>query len=182
MDHENRQQKYTCPMHSEVIKDAPGRCPKCGMTLIPLKVAGEKTEKSAQLNEQGSEMVNSPKHDHHQREGHSHHAGMIDDFKRRFYVVLALTVPIMALSPMIQYWLKIDWSFTGSNYLLLFLSTIVFFYGGWPFMIGLINEVKSKLLGMMTLVAVAITVAYVYSVAIVLGLNGMDFFFGSLLH
>jgi len=82
----------------------------------------------------------------------------------------------MALSPMIQHWLKIDWSFPGSNYLLLILSSVVFFYGGWPFLQGLVTEIKAKALGMMTLVAVAITVAYVYSVAIVLGLEGMDFF------
>jgi Cu2+-exporting ATPase len=82
----------------------------------------------------------------------------------------------MALSPMIQHWLNVDWSFPGSGYVLLSLSTIVFFYGGWPFLQGLVGEIKSRLLGMMTLVAVAITVAYVYSVAIVLGLEGMDFF------
>jgi Cu2+-exporting ATPase len=101
---------------------------------------------------------------------------MIDDFKKRFYVVLGLTVPIMALSPMIRLWLGIEWEFPGSDYVLLLLSTLVFFYGGWPFLTGLINEIKSRSLGMMTLVAVAITVAYAYSVAIVLGLEGMDFF------
>jgi cation transport ATPase len=77
------------------------------------------------------------------------------------------------LSPMIQHWLNVDWSFNGSNYILLLLASVVFLYGGWPFLVGLLNEVKSKALGMMTLVAVAITVAYVYSVAIVLGLEGM---------
>jgi Cu2+-exporting ATPase len=117
-----------------------------------------------------------PGHDHGPSTGHSHHGGMIDDFKKRFYVVLILTVPIMALSPMIQHWLNVDWSFAGSGYVLLALSTIVFFYGGWPFLQGLVSEVKTGTLGMMTLVGVAITVAYVYSVAIVLGLQGMDFF------
>jgi len=82
----------------------------------------------------------------------------------------------MALSPMIHHWLNVDWSFPGSNYLLLVLSSIVFFYGGWPFLKGLVSEAKSGSPGMMTLVAVAITVAYVYSVAIILGLEGMDFF------
>lgn len=168
-------------MHPEVLKDAPGKCPKCGMELVPLNES--KTE-TAQANEhhhqrgsnQTTEMQGMHNHDNHAVGGHAHHAGMIDDFKKRFYVVLALTIPIMALSPMIQHWLKVDWAFTGSNYLLLILSTIVFFYGGWPFLQGLLNEVKSRALGMMTLVAVAITVAYVYSVAIVLGLHGMDFF------
>ena len=114
-------------------------------------------------------------HGHHGG-GHGHHAGMIDDFKRRFYVVLVLTIPIMALSPMIQQWLNAAWSFPGSNYVLLVLSTIVFFYGGKPFLVGLVDEVRARTPGMMTLVAVAITVAYVYSVAIVFGLDGMDFF------
>ncbi|HCZ35913.1 MAG TPA: heavy metal translocating P-type ATPase, partial [Cytophagales bacterium] len=116
------------------------------------------------------------KHQHSDQSGHAHHAGMIDEYKRRFYLVLALTLPIMALSPMIQHWLGVHWMFTGSSYVLMVLSTVVYFYGGWPFLIGLKDEVKSKSLGMMTLVAVAITVAYVYSVAIVFGLTGMDFF------
>jgi P-type Cu2+ transporter len=172
-------QQYTCPMHPEVIKDAPGKCPKCGMNLVPLKQsANEETKHRHGAHDHTSQM---PKHDmhgqvHKDSGGHTHHAGMIDDFKKRFYIVLALTLPIMALSPMIQHWLNVDWSFPGSGYVLLALSTVVFFYGGWPFLQGLINEIKSRALGMMTLVAVAITVAYAYSVAIVLGLEGMDFF------
>ncbi len=108
-------------------------------------------------------------------EGHNHQM-MIDDFKRRFFVVLVLTVPIMLLSEMIQHWLKIHFSFTGSQYVLLALSTIVFTYGGWPFLKGLMEEVKAKNPGMMFLIGFAITVAYVYSTAIVFGLKGMDFF------
>ena len=177
MDHAHQQQ-YTCPMHPEVIKDAPGRCPKCGMDLLPVK------EKVKDDHGHDGHADASPKdahhpemHEHkHHGSGHAHHAGMIDDFKRRFYVVLALTIPIMALSPMIQHWLNVDWSFPGSKYVLLILSSIVFFYGGKPFLVGFFDEIKTKSLGMMTLVAVAITVAYVYSVAIVFGLEGMDFF------
>ena len=108
--------------------------------------------------------------------GHDHHAMMIADFKKRFYVVLALTIPIMALSTMIQQFIGVDWQFLGSNYLLFALSTIVFFYGGWPFLKGLVDEVKAKNPGMMFLIGFAITVAYIYSVAIVFGLKGMDFF------
>ncbi|MEI9920155.1 MAG: copper-translocating P-type ATPase [Bacteroidota bacterium] len=113
---------------------------------------------------------------HESHEHHQHHAGMFDDFRRRFYIVLILTIPIMILSPMIQHWLRVDWSFPGSHIILLLLSTIVFFYGGWPFLKGFIEEMKAKSPGMMTLVAIAIAVAYIYSVAIVLGLQGMDFF------
>ena len=108
--------------------------------------------------------------------GHDHHKMMIDDFKRRFYVTLILTIPVMLLSPMIQQWFHFNIVFNGSNYLLFTLSTIVFFYGGLPFLKGLIDEIKNNAIGMMTLIAVAITAAYVYSVATVFGLQGMDFF------
>jgi P-type Cu2+ transporter len=171
-------QQYTCPMHPEVVKDAPGQCPKCGMNLVPIqsKPATEDDHHGAHDLPNQKTAHDMTAHGHKGTEGHAHHAGMIDEFKKRFYVVLILTIPIMALSPMIQHWLNIDWSFSGSEFVLLMLSSIVFFYGGWPFLTGLVNEVKSKTLGMMTLVAVAITVAYIYSVAIVLGLQGMDFF------
>lgn len=108
--------------------------------------------------------------------GHNHHAMMIADFKKRFYAVLILTVPIMLLSTMIQQFMGIHWQFAGSQYILLALSTIVFFYGGWPFLKGWIDEIKARNPGMMFLIGFAITVAYIYSIAIVFGLQGMDFF------
>ena len=181
MEHMNKHQQYTCPMHPEVIKDAPGKCPKCGMELIPLTTsvdphAGHKGEQTQQADQDMKSMQGHGDKHSGQGGGHAHHAGMIEDFKKRFYVVLVLTIPIMALSPMIQQWLNVHWAFTGSSYVLMLLSSVVYFYGGWPFLVGLKDEIKNKLLGMMTLVAVAITVAYVYSVAIVFGLTGMDFF------
>jgi Cu2+-exporting ATPase len=105
-----------------------------------------------------------------------HHAMMIADFKKRFYVVLFLTIPIMLLSVMIQQFLGLHWQFKGSSYILFTLSSIVFVYGGWPFLTGLVDEVKARNPGMMFLIGFAITVAYSYSVAIVFGLKGMDFF------
>ena len=108
--------------------------------------------------------------------GHDHHAMMIADFRKRFCIVLVLTVPIMLLSETIQYWLKIHIQFPGSNYLILLLSSIVFFYGGWPFLTGWWQEMKTWKPGMMTLIGFAITVSYIFSVATVLGLEGMDFF------
>jgi Cu2+-exporting ATPase len=108
--------------------------------------------------------------------GHNHHAMMINDFKKRFYVVLVLTIPIVLLSTMIQHFMGVDWQFAGSQYILFALSTVVFIYGGWPFLKGLVDEVKEKSPGMMFLVGFAISVAYIYSVAIVFGLEGMDFF------
>jgi Cu2+-exporting ATPase len=107
---------------------------------------------------------------------HDHHQMMISDFKKRFYIVLLLTVPIVLLSPMIQQVVGISWTFTGSLYILSALSTFVFFYGGWPFFKGFLAEIKSHNLGMMTLIAFAISVAYVYSVATLFGLKGVDFF------
>jgi len=87
-----------------------------------------------------------------------------------------MTVPILVLSHMIQEWAGFHLRFVGDRYVLLALSSMVYFYGGWPFLSGLVGELKNRRAGMMTLVAVAITTAYVYSVAVVFGLEGMDFF------
>lgn len=121
----------------------------------------------------------APAHDHGamQHGGHhDHHAMMIADFRKRFYVVLILTVPVMLLSQMIQHWLGINFTFSGDAWVLLGLSSVVFFYGGWPFLKGWWEEMKGRDPGMMTLIGFAITVAYIYSVATVFGLPGMDFF------
>ena len=109
-------------------------------------------------------------------EGHDHHAMMIDDFKKRFWISLILTIPILLLSEMIQHWLGFEIKFPGAKYVLLILSSFIFFYGGWPFLKGFIDEVKARSPGMMTLIALAITVAYVFSVSIIFGFEGMDFF------
>ena len=119
-------------------------------------------------------------HSHHHPDGdsrHDKHAGHhTANFLKRFWICLALTVPILILSHMIQQWLRFDLHFPGDKYILLALSTIIYLYGGWPFLDGLVRETKRKAPGMMTLVAVAITVAFLYSVAVVFGLKGMDFF------
>ena len=83
--------------------------------------------------------------------GHDHHKMMIADFKKRFYIVLVLTIPIMLLSTMIQQFIGVNWQFAGSSYILFGLSTVVFIYGGWPFLKGLVTELKGKNPGMMTL-------------------------------
>lgn len=114
----------------------------------------------------------------HGHAGHGHHAGMIADFRRRFWISLALTVPILVLSPMIQAFLGLEQAlaFPGDAYALLTLSTVVYFYGGWPFIGGLLSELRQRQPGMMTLIALAISVAYFYSAAVVLGLAGKVFF------
>lgn len=126
---------------------------------------------------QNKEHNHDQKHnqDHGGHEGHSHHEHhkmMVQDFKFRFWWVLALTIPIMALSPMIQDFLGVDWRFTGDSWILAALSTVVYFFGGWPFLTGLIDELKKKQPGMMTLIGLAISIAYLYSTAVVFGFEG----------
>jgi Cu2+-exporting ATPase len=110
-------------------------------------------------------------------DGHDHHH-MIADFKRRFWVCLILTVPIVILSPHIQHIFGLHdiLMFPGDTYLLFVLSSVVYFYGGYPFFKGIYHETHSRNPGMMTLVAVAITTAYLYSSAVVFGLKGELFF------
>ena len=151
---EQQNTKYTCPMHAQIVQDKPGNCPICGMTLVLL--------------EQDKKSDHAMHHDHEKNpnmghEGHNHNS-MIADFKKRFFVVLVLTIPIMLLSVMIQHFIGVSWQFPGSQYILLALSSVVFFYGGWPFLKGLVDEVKAKNPGMMFLVGFAITVAYSYFV------------------
>jgi Cu2+-exporting ATPase len=112
----------------------------------------------------------------HGEMGHDHHKMMIEDFKKRFWLTLILTIPILAFSPMIQNFLGYEWLLPGNSYILFGLSTIVYFYGGWPFLKGLKNELSQGAPGMMTLISMAISVAYFYSSATVFGLEGEDFF------
>ncbi len=103
---------------------------------------------------------------------------MVEDFKRRFWVSIVLTIPILALSPMLQAFVGLGDSlrFAGDLFILFALSSAIFFYGGWPFIKGLFTEVRAGKPGMMTLIAIAITTAYVYSSAVVFGLTGKIFF------
>lgn len=117
----------------------------------------------------GSTETSEP-HKHHD------HSSMIDDFRRRFFFSLTLTIPILVLSDMIQHWIGYTIDFTGRHYLLFAMGSAIFIYGGMPFLKGIIAEVRSKKLGMMTLIAVAITTAFLYSVAITFGLDGNDFY------
>lgn len=117
-------------------------------------------------------------HHHHNHQSPSHHTNMVADFRRRFWVSLALTLPILFLSPMIQHFLRLDSKlrFQGDQYVLWVLSSVVFFYGGFPFLKGLFDEIKKHKPGMMTLIALAISTAYFYSTIVVLGFPGMEFF------
>lgn len=126
-------------------------------------------------------------HSHHASSHHEHgethhahtggHEGMIEAYKRRFFVSLGLTIPILILSDMIQEWAGFELTFTYEKETLFVLATIVYVYGGWPFLKGSIDELRQRNPGMMLLIGLAISVAYFYSVAIVFGYgHGHDFF------
>jgi Cu2+-exporting ATPase len=105
---------------------------------------------------------------------------MLEEYWKRFIVSMILTVPILILSPTIQSFFGFSLVFPGADQILLILATAVYFYGGWPFLKGIVWEIRSRLPGMMTLIAVAISVAYVFSAAVVLGLVSGDAFFWEL--
>lgn len=113
-------------------------------------------------------------HDHHDHT--EHHKMMIKDFRTRFWVSLVVTLPVLVMSPMIQNVFGYQFSFSFEKYIQFALSTFIFFYGGWPFLTGLVDELKKKQPGMMTLIAVAITVAWGYSSATTFGVKGSTFF------
>jgi Cu2+-exporting ATPase len=137
----------------------------------------EHDEKDHEMKKSSMEHAEHQKHHESGHEDHhDHHAMMVEDFRRRFFISLVITVPILVLSPMIQMFLGVDWRFTGDSYLLFGLSTVLYVYGGKPFLSGVKDELKKKEPGMMTLIAFAITVAYIYSTAAVFTKIGSDFF------
>jgi Cu2+-exporting ATPase len=145
-------QQYGCPMHPKVISNSPGMCPECGMQLIPINPAKHVPAK---------EHVHGTPDSFDKHKGHS-----ANIFKARFWVSFALSLPIVAYSDIAQ--TLLDYSapaFPGSPYMPLALASVIFFYGGWVFVASAYRELKAKLPGMMTLIALAISVAYVYSVA-----------------
>ncbi len=111
-------------------------------------------------------------------DAHSHHAHMVADFRRRFWISLALTVPILAISE--HFWalmgLRPLISFAGDRYALFAFASIVYFYGGWPFLKGAGGEIAGRKPGMMLLIAVAISAAFFYSAAVTFGLAGAGFY------
>lgn len=115
-------------------------------------------------------------HEHHDMnhgmDGHEHHdmdhGGMdhsmhMGNFKQKFWLSLVLSIPIIVLSPMMGMQLPFQFTFPGSEWLVLVLATILFIYGGQPFLSGAKMELKMKSPAMMTLIAMGISVAYIYS-------------------
>ncbi len=148
---------YTCPMHPGVASDKPGICPECGMNLVPAK------RKVKMTDHDGHDKPSSAKASAGRHAGHA-----TNIFKAKFWTSLALSIPIVAYSDIAQRLLDYQAPmFPGSTYLPLVLASAIFFYGGWVFIASAYRELKAKLPGMMTLIALAISVAYLYSVVIV---------------
>jgi len=158
------QQIYTCPMHPEIKKDAPGMCPECGMNLVPL---GEKA------------MHHHMHHDKHEKpKEHDKHKGHSTNiFKAKFWTSLVLSLPIVFYADVVQKLLGYEApKFAGSDLVQFILASIIFFYGGWVFISSGWREIKAKVPGMMTLISLAISVAYIYSVYAVLSGSGHPLF------
>lgn len=146
-----------------------------------MKDEGMKQEEMKQEEMKHEEM----KHEGMKHEGHeatggkehgNHHTHMLEDFRKRFIVSFVLTFPVLLLSPMIQDFFNFEFRVPGADYIIFLLSSVVYFYGGYPFLRGIKEELSNKSPGMMTLIAVAISVAYFYSSAVVFGLHGEVFF------
>ena len=145
-------------MHPEVKSDKPGHCPECGMNLVPEKKKKE-FNKSRLYNNRGSSMAKPS--------GHAGHK--TSSFLGKFWISLILTIPILAYSDLPE--ALFSWqfpAFVGSRYLALILGSIVFFYSGWVFLMGAWHELRARLPGMMTLIAIAVSAAYFFSVGSVI--------------
>jgi Cu2+-exporting ATPase len=135
---------YTCPMHPEIQQDKPGMCSECGMQLV-------------------SSRSKKKRGDHGEHDKHAGHSTKM--FFRKFWVSLVLTIPVVLYADVVE--TIFSWSppaFPGSDYLPLILGSIVFFYGGSVFLAGAWREIMGRLPGMMTLIALAISAAYFWSV------------------
>lgn len=130
-----------------------------------------------EMSRQGDMGYDDHRHGHDMHHG-GHHAHMVADFRHRFWISLTISVPVLLLSPMIQSFLGLREAlrFPGDLYVLFSLSSFVFLYGGYPFLKGIVDELKEANPGMMTLIALAISTAYIYSSGVVFGLEGKIFF------
>src|SRR5258706_7564773 len=117
-----------------------------------------------------TELATRPEHHHEHHEGHDPEA-----FRRKFWLSLLLTVPIVAKILMVMGWLGFTLDFPGMSWVGPVLGSLVFLYGGWPFLAGAVSEVRDRAPGMMLLIAMAITVAYGASLATSLGAFDLEF-------
>lgn len=115
-------------------------------------------------------------HEGHKAEGHDHHAMMERDFRRRFWVVLALTIPVLFLSPTVQSWFGFSFTFPGYRYLLFGLATIITIYGTWPFYVNARRALQTGVLDMSVLVSLAVTAGFLFSVGATFLFTAVDFY------
>ncbi len=142
--------RYACPMSCVEPQTRPGDCPVCGMELVP-------EEKVREHHAEQNKYI----HEHHKHHAEHHHG---EDFLKKFWICLILTIPVLFYSELFEKISGFKLSFFfDPNYLSLILSSFIFFYGGLVFIKGAYHELRSKSPGMMTLIALAITTAYVYS-------------------
>ncbi len=157
-DHEHHEEKHEEMKHEEMKHE--------GMKHEGMKHEGMKHEG---MKHEGHEPSGGKDHG-------NHHTHMLEDFRKRFIVSFVLTIPVLLLSPTIQSFFKFELHVPGADYITFLLSSVVYFYGGYPFLKGIKDELSEKSPGMMTLIAIAISVAYFYSSAVVFGLPGGVFF------
>lgn len=174
---------YFCSVSDKVAFDSkPGSFVK-GLVKSDAKVVAHEKAGTDDHMHHGVASASHTSHDPQNHNEHgTHHGGheghSTEDFRKRFWISLSITIPILFLSPMLQHWAGVGDAlrFPGAEYVLFAFSSLIFFYGGYPFLKGAIDEMRARRPGMMTLIAVAISTAYVYSAVVVFGLMGEIFF------
>jgi len=181
---------YTCPMHPEVQQKHPGRCPKCGMDLVPKGIEskeGEKPEPDSQEGDMHSEHQMSPLSkmsfwqkfkmsmrmtmgmEHGGLAGREMAKLMEQDIKNKFFFALILSIPIIAYSPLGKEYFGLQLPEPiPAPWILFLLTTPVYFYSGWIFLYSTVRALRAKILNMAVLIAVGITAAYVFSILLTL--------------
>src|SRR3989338_8274663 len=121
--------------------------------------------------EKNTEHEMQDEHSFNEHEGH-----LSSDFKKKFFLALVLTIPVLLLSPSVQGWLGISFSFFGDKYVLFGLASIIVLYTGLPFFKGALKEMKHRSLGMMVLVSLAVLTGYLYSFGTTFFFTAPDFY------